>query len=456
MSRYLVFAVASSALFLSALSGTAVSVAFPVITESFDTNLVVAGWILSIHQLVATTSMPLGGKFADTYGKKFTFQLCLLLFAVGSALAAVAPNVPTLIGGRFLQGVAFGGFMPCASGIVADEFPQSRMRAIGFIGGIMPIGQIIGPNLGGWLVEAFGWRSIFWFNIPLALIAFVGAGLLLRSGEKQAEEIDLVGAGYLGGSLSALMVGLSMTGKREQFASGGWLLVPFLIAAGIMLMIFFLRREVKVQHPIIDLGILRKRPFAAANVYSFFFGAGVMSVFAFMPLYTVSVYHLSILESGFILTPRSVGMIMGTLVSSFFLPRWGYRTPMIVGTLIVVASLLLLSTERAGADVLGMKIGSTVWLLMLMMLSGLGIGVTGPAANNASLELMPDRIPTIIGIRGMFSQTGGLLGITTSTLVLHNVGDMSRGFFIVFLGLSTIMLMVIPLVFLMPSGRGVR
>ena len=133
MRRYLIFAVASIILLLSAIDGTAVAVAYPVIISDFNVSLVIAGWILTSYQLALTTALPVSGKISDAFGRKNTFLVFLSLFAVGSLLCSVAPNAPLLIVFRLIQGFGGSGFVPSAMGIVADEFPNSRQKAIGLV-----------------------------------------------------------------------------------------------------------------------------------------------------------------------------------------------------------------------------------------------------------------------------------------------------------------------------------
>ncbi|MDP2855531.1 MAG: MFS transporter, partial [bacterium] len=204
MSRYLIFAVVGLVLLLFSISGTAVAVAFPVITSSFDASLILAGWVLNAFQLTSTITMPLAGKVSDAIGRKSTFLLSLSLWTVGSLLCAIAPNIELLILFRFIQGLGGGGFLPSAAGIVADKFPRARQQALGLFTSIMPIGQMSGPLQGAWLTTAFAWRSIFGFYIPLGGIALVASALLLRTGQKETTDIELVGAGVFAGSLFAL------------------------------------------------------------------------------------------------------------------------------------------------------------------------------------------------------------------------------------------------------------
>jgi EmrB/QacA subfamily drug resistance transporter len=450
MRKYLVFALISMALLLGSISGTSVSVAFPVIMTSFSTTLVIAGWVLSVNQLISTVAMPVTGKASDIFGRKSVFNVSLSLFTLGSLLCALAPNIWTLIFFRAIQALGMGGLMPASSGIVADYFPNSRQQMIGLFTSIFPIGQIIGPNLGGWLVESFGWKAVFWINVPLGIAVLVASAWLLRKGPGEEMSLDLAGTGLLTGSLFALMAGLSEIGSQQMGMPK--LLIAILFAASIGFMVLFVLRESKVKNPIIDMAMMTKRPFLAANIYNFIYGACVLGISSLIPLYGVEVYSLSTLQSGLILTPRSVGMILMSTVTSVSLVRWGYRWPMLFGTIVTMVSLLLLGFEFSGANIAGIHLGNMVLLFGFLSLLGLGMGTAAPAANNACIELMPDRVATIIGIRGMFRQCGGAVSIAVATLVLHSAENMASGFRIVFFGSFLLMALTIPCIFLMPSS----
>lgn len=441
MSRYLVFATVSISLILSSISGTSVSVAFPVITASFNVSLIVTGWIISIYQLGLTATMPIVGKISDVMGRKSTFMICLVLFMLGSLLCAIAPNVESLILFRLIQSLGGGGFMPSAVGIVAEQFPQSRQKAIGLFSSIFPIGQIIGPNLGGWLVSSFGWRSVFWINVPIGLMALIASALLLHPSERVEGKIDFLGAGLVGGSLSSFMFGLCLLGYENMRLMA---VVPCL--AAFVLIFLLIRHEKRTEDPILDIEILSTKPFMAANTYNFVYGSAVIGVMSLIPIFAVSVYGMNALECGLLLTPRSVGMIAASTVTSIFIERFGYRRPMIIGTTLTVAGLLFLSYEP----------GSITALYVIMGLLGVAVGTLSPATNNACIELMPERAATITGVRGMFRQIGGSLSITVATLVLNTVSDIALGFQIIFIGIAVVFIAAIPLIFLMPRSPGYK
>jgi EmrB/QacA subfamily drug resistance transporter len=455
MRRYVIFSTVSLVLFLASINATAVSVAFPVIISELKASLLLAGWVLSVYQLVAVITMPVAAKMSETFGRKPIFMICTIFFTVGSILCAIAPNATLLIIFRVIQATGGGGFLPSAAGIVSDEFPDMRERAIGLFTSIFPIGAIVGPNLGGWMVASFGWQSVFWLNVPIGLMVLILSKFLLRAGDSHSKgSIDYIGVGLLAGSLLTFM--LALTGLGNGKSATPYIYVGLLILLSIVIFIVFIRRERTAPEPLIDPKLLWGKPFIGANIYNLIYGACAFGIFSLVPLYAISIYSMTIFQSGLILTPRSVAMMMASTLTSFFLVRWGYRWPMLVGTITVVASLFLLASEFSGASIFGVHLSANLLLFAIMSLSGIGIGISAPAANNACIELMPDKVATITGLRGMFRQMGGAVSITITILVLHSIGSMQQAFYIAFVSFGIVMLLSIMAIFAMPSRPCMR
>jgi MFS family permease len=201
------------------------------------------------------------------------------------------------------------------------------------------------------------------------------------------------------------------------------------------------------------MALLRSKPFLAANLYNIIFGAGAIAIFSFVPLYATSVHKLSTLMSGVILTPRSLGAIAASSVTSFLLKRWGYRWPMLLGLIIISLSMILLSHGLPLWRMMGFHSGIVEILSFFILLSGIGAGIANPASNNACIELMPEKVSTIVGLRGMFKSLGGAFGISIITIILHLSSSPANGFRITFISFGLGLLFAIPLVFLMPSGK---
>ncbi len=450
MSRYIVFVVGSLSFLLISISGTSVSVAFPVITADFNTSLILAGWVLSVNQLAGTIIMPLAGKFGDIFGAKRAFLISTAVFTIGSLLSALAPNIYFLIAARFIQAIGGAGFLPLMTAIASDLFPNSRQQAIGLFSSIFPIGMIIGPNIGGWLVEAYGWRSVFWLNIPLGVAVFIAMFFLLKETKREGGQLDLYGAGLFSGMLSAFLIALSEVGNTDSGSS--WLVAGLLFAAAVIMGVFFFRHEAKAKNPIIDLQMLKEKPFFAANVFNFLYGAAVLGVMGFIPLFATSIFGMSIFESGLILTPRSVGTIAASTITSMMLPKWGYRWPMLIGTGGTVLSMVMLGMEATGISIFGAATSGTITLVIIMFISGVAMGIIAPAANNACIELLPNRVATITGVRGMFRQSGSAVSIALTALVLQNFSNIGQGFMWVFYGLAAILVLSVPFIFAMPKA----
>ena len=215
-----------------------------------------------------------------------------------------------------------------------------------------------------------------------------------------------------------------------------------------------MRQEKQESNPILDLTLLRSTPFLAANVYNMMIGAGIFGVVSFIPLYATSVHRLSTLASGVILTPRSIGVICSSTVTSFLLKRWGYRWPMVWGVSIMALFTLLLGDNRFQVlRMLGVHLGVAESLAVVIMLTGIGLGIALPASNNACIELMPSKVATITGLRGMFRYVGGAFGISLTTIILHSSSTPANGFRTTFISSGLVLLGTVPLVFLMPTGK---
>ena len=450
LSRYLIFATVSLSLLMTGVAGTSIAVALEAIRSSFDASVILVGWVIAIFQLALTASMPVVGKISDVLGRRFTFMACVGLYIVGSVMAALSPDIGFLIASRFVQALGGGGFLPSAVGIVAEEFPQARQRAVGFFSSIFPVGQIVGPVIGGWLIHAFGWSAIFWVNVPIGLLVLVLAWVLLPAGTRRPGHIDLKGAGLLSSSLATLMGGLSFIGYAETAEMK--VVVGTLLGASGALLWLFLRHETSAREPIMELDILTKRPFVAANIYNIMFGAGIIGIMSLVPLFAINVYGMSYLESGLIMVPRGIAMMGTSFVVSLLMMRLGYRWPILIGTSLAAVCLVVLSLEPALLTMLWRGLDSTTSLSLVLLVMGIGVGMAAPASNNACIELMPERVATITGVRGMFRQAGSAVSVTIATLALHQSPTIGAGFQIVFIALAAALLATIPAILIMPKS----
>jgi MFS family permease len=334
---------------------------------------------------------------------------------------------------------------------VSDAFGERRGMAIGLFTSIFPLGGIVGPNLGGFLLDHASWRWIFYVNVPIGLL-LVGLGLFVLPNSKAMSvrrAVDVMGASYFAASMLGVLYGMTDLANNANATSDPVMWVSF--ATGFVMLGLFLRHETRTPAPMIELELLKWRPFAAANAYNFLYGVAAFGLFSFIPYYASYAYDMTPGESGLILTPRSIAMAILSTVSSFFLIRVGYRKPMILGVLVVALSLILMSQGWHNVTLFGWHMPNLMLLAVFTTISGLGVGIGGPASNNASLDLVPEKVAAVAGLRGMFRSTGGTLGTAAITLYLSHQRDAGVGLQHIFVILALVLIAVIPIVFLIPE-----
>src|ERR1700730_5024942 len=195
--RHVVFLLAGLAVLMGSIDGTIMVVALPQLTESLHTSLSWVGWTLTGYQLVQMVMYPLSGKLSDALGRRRVFLFCVTMFTLASLLCGLAPNVGFLIAFRALQAIGGGGLIPSVIGIIAEEYRAHRAQAIGLISSVMPIGSIVGPNLGGFLLQAGSWRWMFFINIPIGVAVVLGMLYVLPNAQRDPArtrlQVDAVG-----------------------------------------------------------------------------------------------------------------------------------------------------------------------------------------------------------------------------------------------------------------------
>ena len=435
------------ATFMEVLDTTIANVALPYIAGGMGVSEDEASWVVTTYLVSNAVVLTASPFFSRMFGRKTFFLICLALFTVSSLACGLAPNIYALIAFRLLQGIGGAGLLPTASGIVSDYFPESRDRAIGLFTSIFPIGGIIGPNLGGWIVSRFGWRDIFFINLPIGVVIIVASMVMLKGAHTSSRRsVDFGGAALFSGAVLFLMLGINLFAESGVTISR--LVAALCLALSVGLALAFYYHEKGRPNPILELDLLQSKPFLAANIVNVLIGAGILGIFSFIPLYATSVFGLSTMMSGTILTPRSASMIAVSAVTSFMLRRSGYRKPMILGFAITILSTIFLDAAAL------IRSSPAMILSTLMLLSGAGAGMTFPASNNACIELMPERVATIVGLRGMCRMIGAAIGVSLMTFVLHICPDRLTGFKIIFLAAAVGLLAALPLVFILPSGLG--
>lgn len=449
--RYVIFGIVSLSLFMSSVDSTIVATALSSIQHGLHANLNWTGWTITAYQLTALTVMPLVGRISDEWGRKRIFMACMAIFTLSSLLAGLATNIHGLILFRALQALGGGSFMPSAVGIVGDYFPESRAKAIGLFTSIFPLGGIIGPALGGWILDISSWRYIFYVNIPIGILVLIMSYFLLEPDPKiKHTQVDILGAELFAGMMLSFMYFMTRIGEDPSRLSSP--LTWFFILMAVVFLFGFIWRENRAVSPILEISLLKSRSFVILNVLNFIYGICVFGLLAFIPYYSQIAYGMTNFASGTLLTARALGMIGTAALTSMFLNRTGYRLPMTFGFLFIALSILSLSPSWHSVHFLGFVLTDFWWLAGIIFFSGVGVGLAAPSSNNAAIELMPDKISAISGLRGMFRQSGGVVGTSTVVLILSLFSDKILGFRYIFGGMTFILLASLTLIRWVPNG----
>jgi EmrB/QacA subfamily drug resistance transporter len=441
---WLLFAIVSIALFMSSLDGTIVSTGLPTLRRALGTSINWASWTMTAYQLGLVIAMPIAGRVADTFGRKRVFLVAAALFTGSSLLCGLQSNIGLLIAFRVLQAAGGAAFMPAASGIVMDTFGDHKQKALGLFSSIFPLGALVGPIAGGVILASWSWRGVFLVNVPIGLAFTLLAWRYLPSSERRPARPDVLGALLMGATVLAVMVAVTDLGNPGAGVTSLGFALPFClaIAGGCA----FVRHCSRAEDPLIPVHLLKGRAFAATNTINVVWGACAIGFGSLVPLFSEDRYGLSPLASGTLLTARAVGEILLAISASVLIHRTGYRLPIVGGIALIGGGLAMIATPPLG-------LSPYLWLAIGATLTGLGTGLSAPAANNASIELAPDDVGAITGLRGAARQGGAIVGIALATSLAahtgHEAATLAKTFFV----LAGLLALLAPLVYLAPDGR---
>ncbi|HEY0246984.1 MAG TPA: MFS transporter [Gryllotalpicola sp.] len=444
--RNLVFVIVSMGLFMASVDQTVVATALTGIQHELHAGVQWGAWTITIYSLGQVLVMPLAGKISDIYGRKRVFLAAIVLFTAASLACGLAQNIYMLVVLRAIQAIGGGSIMPAASGIVSDHFGRDRDRALGMFTSIFPIGGVVGPILGGVFVTYWSWRGIFLVNVPIGIALIVLGAIFFPATQpgRRSGSLDLIGVVTMGGLILGAMLGITELGDGVPWYSPVFLL-PEAIAA--LCGVLFVRHTRRAAAPFISMHLLIGRGFGVMNLINFLYGAAAIGFGALVPLYAQERFHISALEGGTLLTARAIGMICIASFAVFALRRTGYRLPMAIGFLLVSGGLVMMFFLPAGVT-------PYLWLSISAGITGLGMGLSVPAANNATLQFAKGQIAGVSGLRGMFRQAGSIMAVSIVTAVIARSQDPGMALGVSFLVFAGMMLCVLPTVLLVPEHRG--
>ncbi|MGB3441657.1 MAG: DHA2 family efflux MFS transporter permease subunit [Actinophytocola sp.] len=397
---------------MAMLDITVVNVAIDHLIGEFDTTLNTIQWVATGYTLALATVIPLSGWAADRFGTKRIYLTAVFLFMAGSALAGLSWSVESLILFRVLQGLGGGMLMPLGMTILTKAAGPERIgRVMSVIGVPMLLGPIVGPILGGWLVDDVSWRWIFFINVPVGILTLLlGVKLLEKDEPRPAEKLDVIGLLLLSPGLAALIYGLAQVPAHEGV---GHPEVYLPAGIGAVLVATFIWHASRTKGALIDLKLFRDRSFSVAAVTMVLFVVAFFGSMLLMPLYFQQVRGEGALAAGLLLAPQGIGAMLMMPIAGLIVDRVGSARIAQLGIIVIVGSMVLF-TQLEG-DTSYMAIGSALFVM------GLGMGMTMMPIMSAALKTLRQqdvaRASTSLNI---IQQVAASIGTALLSVILFN------------------------------------
>jgi EmrB/QacA subfamily drug resistance transporter len=400
-------------IFFASLDQTVVATAMPVIVGDLQ-GLNIYAWVFTAYMITSAVTVPIYGKLSDVYGRKPFYVFGLSIFIVGSVLSGQAHSMLELIIFRGLQGIGAGAMLSMPRATIGDIFnPRERGRWLGVISTTFGLASIIGPFLGGWITDHFGWPWIFYINLPVAGLALAGTLYALpRVRSEKQVHVDWIGTALLVLGLVPMLLGFTWAGS--QYPWGSPVIIGLFIFSVITLAIF-IWAERRAQEPIIPVDFFKVRIFSTSNLIGFLMSVSMFGTLLFLPLYIQGVLELSAQNSGAILTPMMISFVIAALIAGQAVTLTGkYKSISILAGIVMVAGLFLFSRLKADT--------AYTMVIVDMLVLGLGLGALLPILNIVVQNAFPYQVMGIVNAAQQFVRSlGAVIAAPILGTVLANV-----------------------------------
>ncbi len=445
----IVFPIVAMALLMITIDSTIVATALHALQTDLQTSVTWAGWTLTIYSFGFVLMLPLSAKLSIQYGHRLIFLCSIATFTIASLLCGLSTNIYMLIAMRSLQAIGGAGITPSATGIIVNHFHTSRDKFLGLFGSMFSIGAMIGPIFGGIFVTYYAWQWIFHINIPIGILVFILALRFIPKSKPinaDKEKLDFLGMIYLAVGIITAMYAATYLGKGVSYILSP-LFIGLILLSAAFFMLFF-RHLKRVKSPFIKPQFIYGKGFGAVNIVNFIHTGMVIGAASLIPFYAVTRYGISELHSGTLLVMEGIASVVLSVIMSIYLRRTGYRMPLYIGSFILAIGVALLAFE----PLLG--ISPYLWLSMSTFLIGIGFGVMSPAARNAGIQLAPAQSANLAAIRSLGLQMGQILSIAVATSIIAAATVPGKAQAFVYVGLSIILFLTIPVMSRVPENKG--
>ncbi len=398
------------ATFLTAIEGTIVSTAMPKIVEDLQGSQWYT-WVISIYLLATVISIPIFGKLADLYGRKVIFTVGVIIFLVGSTLSGFSQTMGQLVLFRLLQGIGAGALTTIPFTIIGDIFSfDQRAKVQGWIGSVWGISGIIGPLVGGFIVDTISWRWIFFMNIPFGIISLLILWVsLYEQIEKKKQIIDYAGIVVFASSMTSLLYGLTVLKEQKQLTSS----VVLLLVTALVGIALFIWIERKAKEPMLPLSLFKIRILTISNIAGFLLGFILVTSTFYIPLWVQGVTNLNATYSGIAMLPMSITWPLAGILTGRWLGKHSFGRMALMGVaIIIVGSIGLVSLQT----------NTTVpWIMMVSAVLGFGFGLVITTFTVAVQSAVDWSLRgAAMGSHNLMKSLGQTIGIAVSGLWLSD------------------------------------
>jgi|HubBroStandDraft_2_1064218.scaffolds.fasta_scaffold21197_2 EmrB/QacA subfamily drug resistance transporter len=396
---------------MSILDTTIVNVAVHTLRSDLHSSIAQVQWVITGYLLSLAAVIPVTGWAARRYGAKRVYMTSLVLFTAGSALCAVATSTTSLVLFRVLQGAGGGMIMPIGQLIMAQVAGPKRMgRVMGIVSMPAMLAPILGPVIGGAILEKLHWSWIFLVNVPIGVIALALAWRMLpKTDSGVAGRLDVVGLGLLSGGSTAVVYGLSELATHASVTAPT---VMWPVVAGLALSAIFVWHALRIERPLLDIRLYANRVFGAASLTTFGLGAALFGAMILVPLYYQEVRHESVIVTGLLTGPQGLGMLLVMPLTGRLTERFGGGRVAIVGVTILSLTTVPLAFVGASTSILSLSV--------VLALRGIGIGFAFvPAMSAAFASLRPDQLSDATPQLNVLQRLGGAIGTAVLAVVLQ-------------------------------------
>lgn len=396
-----------AAMFFSAINQTIVSTAMPrIIAELGGMDLYT--WTITIYMLTSTIATVLVGKLSDIYGRKPFILVGILLFIVGAFMSGMSTDVYQMITYRGIQGLGAGIIMATAFTAVGDLFaPRERGKWTGIMTAVFGFSSVIGPTLGGYVVDHMAWHWVFWIFLPLGIVAFVMILMLFPKTErKQSESIDYLGSFFLITTIVPMLLAFTWAGSKYAWSSFETL---GLFGITLVSLVIFILVEWKAKSPIMPLHFFRNGVVTLSNIIGFLMNFGMMGALIYISFFVQGVLAISPTYAGFVTMPMSIGMVITSAIGGQLISKTGkYKRFALIGMPIMMLGMII------------MVFMNSVWMAVLaMIIFGLGLGLGMPVFSLTIQNAVPHKeLGAVTASMQLFRNLGGTIGIAVMGTVL--------------------------------------